>query len=55
MFIYRSTCPHCHQFAPILRDFASSFHIPVEAYSLDGESLDGFDSANLTPELFQTL
>ncbi|HHU0006909.1 type-F conjugative transfer system pilin assembly thiol-disulfide isomerase TrbB [Legionella pneumophila serogroup 1] len=55
IFIYRSTCPHCHQFAPILRDFASSFHIPVEAYSLDGESLDGFDSANLTPELFQTL
>ncbi|KTC69919.1 putative conjugative transfer protein TrbB, partial [Legionella bozemanae] len=31
IFIYRSTCPHCHQFAPILRDFASSFHIPVEA------------------------
>lgn len=55
IFVYRSTCPHCHQFAPILRDFTSFFNIPVEAYSLDGESLEGFDSATLTPELFQTL
>lgn len=55
IFVYRSTCPHCHQFAPILRDFTSFFKIPVEAYSLDGEPLSGFDSATLTPELFQTL
>lgn len=55
IFIYRSTCPHCHQFAPVLKDFVSHFHIPVEAYSLDGEPLDGFDAASLSPELFQTL
>lgn len=55
IFVYRSTCPHCHQFAPILRDFTSFFKIPVEAYSLDGEPLAGFDSATLSPELFQTL
>ncbi|KTC69795.1 putative conjugative transfer protein TrbB [Legionella birminghamensis] len=55
IFIYRSTCPHCHQFAPILKDFTAYFNIPVEAYSLDGESLEGFDASNLTPQLFQNL
>ncbi len=55
ILIYRSTCPHCHQFAPVLKDFSSYFKIPVRAYSLDGESLEGFDSEPLTPELFQTL
>lgn len=55
IFVYRSTCPHCHQFAPVLKDFTSYYNIPVQAYSLDNESLEGFDSANLTPELFQTL
>lgn len=55
IFVYRSTCPHCHQFAPILKDFTSYFNIPIQAYSLDGESLAGFDALNLTPELFLTL
>lgn len=54
VFIYRSTCPHCHQFAPILKDFADSFHIKVSSYSLDNESLDDFSSKPLTPELFQS-
>jgi type-F conjugative transfer system pilin assembly thiol-disulfide isomerase TrbB len=54
VFIYRSTCPHCHKFAPILKDFSNTFHIKVQGYSLDSESLDGFDAKPLTPELFQT-
>lgn len=54
VFIYRSTCPHCHNFAPILNDFAETFHIKVRAYSLDNEPLDGFEASPLTPELFQT-
>lgn len=53
-FIYRSTCPHCHQFAPTLKDFSQTFHIKVRAYSLDNAPLDGFSGAPLTPELFQT-
>lgn len=55
IFVYRSSCPHCHQLAPVLKDFTSYFNLPVESYSLDGESLNGFDSSNLTPEMFQTL
>ena len=54
VFIYRSTCPHCHKFAPILKDFSDTFHLKVRAYSLDSEPLDGFSAHPLTPELFQT-
>ncbi|HHF0526725.1 TPA: type-F conjugative transfer system pilin assembly thiol-disulfide isomerase TrbB [Legionella anisa] len=53
-FIYRSTCPHCKKFSPILKDFSDTFHIKVRAFSLDNEPLDGFDTTPLTPELFQT-
>lgn len=54
VFIYRSTCPHCHNFAPILNDFSEAFHIKVRAYSLDNAPLDGFEASPLTPDLFQT-
>lgn len=54
VFIYRSTCPHCHNFAPILNDFANTFHIKISAYSLDNTPLEGFEATPFTPELFQT-
>lgn len=54
IFIYRSTCPHCHKFAPVLKDFTDTFQVATQAYSLDGESLSGFKAAPLSPELFQT-
>lgn len=54
VFIYRSTCPHCHKFAPVLRDFAEHFHVGVKAYSLDLNPIDGFKAEKLTPDLFQT-
>ncbi|BCA97258.1 hypothetical protein TUM19329_36190 (plasmid) [Legionella antarctica] len=54
VFIYRATCPHCHNFAPILNDFSETFHIKVRAYSLDNAPLDGFEASPLTPDLFQT-
>lgn len=53
-FIYRSSCPHCKKFSPVLKDFSDTFHIKVRAFSLDNESLDGFDATPLTSELFQT-
>lgn len=54
VFIYRSTCPHCHKFAPILKDFSKTFALEVQGYSLDAQSLEGFSHKPLTPELFQT-
>lgn len=55
IFIYRSTCPHCHQFAPVVKDFSETFHIPLRAYSLDGEPLVGLSAEPLSPALFKTL
>ena len=54
VFIYKGSCPHCHNFAPVLKDFADSFHFLVTPYSLDNEPLPEFKGAPLTPALFQT-
>lgn len=54
VFIYKSTCPHCHKFAPVLKDFSDSFHIEVKPYSLDNQPLSELSGMPLTPELFQT-
>jgi len=54
VFIYRATCPHCHQLAPVLKDFSDTFHVKVTSYSLDGEAMDAFESQPLSPELFRT-
>lgn len=54
VFIFRSTCPHCQQFAPILKDFAAHFKVELESYSIDGKSLPDLEGTPLTPQLFQT-
>jgi len=54
VFIYRSDCPHCHNFAPILDDFSRHFKIKIKAYSVDGGSLSPFKGEPLSPELFRT-
>ena len=54
VFIYRSTCPHCHKFAPVLKDFTDNFNLKVKSYSIDGQSLPEFKAERLTAEMFQT-
>jgi conjugal transfer pilus assembly protein TraF len=41
-FFYKSTCPYCHAFAPILKRFAHSHGISVIPITLDGVSLKEF-------------
>lgn len=36
---YRSTCPHCQQFIPILAQFGKDFGFKIYAYSTDGKAL----------------
>ena len=55
IFIFKASCPHCHQFAPILKDFAAHYHIEVKSYSTDGGDLESLQAEALTPELFQVL
>jgi conjugal transfer pilus assembly protein TraF len=41
-FFYRSTCPYCQRFAPILKHFAEMHHLIVIPITLDGISLPEF-------------
>lgn len=38
-FFFRSNCPYCHQFAPILKMFEEEYGITVVPISLDGKGL----------------
>ena len=42
LFIFRSDCPYCHRFAPILKRFAQEFGMLVFPVSLDGKGLPEF-------------
>lgn len=39
IFFFRSDCPYCHRFAPILSKFSEAFGFSVIPVSLDGEGL----------------
>ena len=41
-FFFRSTCPYCQKFAPILKNFADRYQITVLPISLDGIGLAEF-------------
>lgn len=42
IFFFRSDCPFCHRFAPVLKKFASQFGFTVIPVSLDGKGLDQY-------------
>lgn len=54
ILIYKSNCPHCHNFAPIVADFSKHFKIEVKSFSIDGGKLPPFQGETLPPELFRT-
>ncbi len=41
-FFYRSTCPYCQRFAPIVKDFSQRYHLTVIPITTDGISLPDF-------------
>ena len=45
---FRSTCPHCHHFIPVLKDFAHYYGVKIKAYSVDGPDLDNLHSTKMT-------
>jgi conjugal transfer pilus assembly protein TraF len=45
LFFYRSDCPYCHAFAPTILAFQARHGIKVEAVSIDGGPMPGFDDA----------
>lgn len=45
IFVFRSDCPFCHRFAPILKRFEQDYGITVLAISLDGGTLPDYPDA----------
>ena len=45
VFVFRSDCPFCHRFAPILKRFAQQHGLAVLAVSLDGGALPEYPDA----------
>jgi conjugal transfer pilus assembly protein TraF len=44
-FFFKAGCPYCHQFAPIVKQFAATYGWKVIAISLDGSTLPEFPDA----------
>lgn len=44
---YKESCPYCHAFAPIVKQFSEAYGFEVKAVSYDGGSLKEFPSASL--------
>ena len=43
VFFFASTCPHCHEQAPVLAHWAHEFGVRVDARSFDDKPLPGFE------------
>ncbi len=41
-FFYRSTCPYCRRFAPIVKHFSETYHINILPITMDGIPLPEF-------------
>ncbi len=46
-FFYRSTCPYCQRFAPIVKDFSQRYHLSVIPITTDGISLPDFPNSRI--------
>jgi len=44
-YFYRSDCPYCQRFSPVLRGFADRFGVEVRAVSVDGGPMADFPNA----------
>jgi conjugal transfer pilus assembly protein TraF len=44
-FLFKQSCPHCHAFAPVVKEFAQAYGFEVKAISGDGGTLKEFPDA----------
>lgn len=54
-FFYRSDCPYCHAFAPVLQAFQERHGIQIVAISVDGGPMPGFPNARTDNGIATTL
>lgn len=55
LFFFRSDCPYCHKYAPIIKEFAANYGYIVETVSLDGRGLPEYPNPRYNPRLAQQL
>lgn len=55
LFFFRSDCPYCHKYAPIVKAFAADYGFLVETVSLDGRGLPEYPNPRYNPQLAQRL
>ena len=46
-FFYRSSCPYCQRFAPIVKDFSERYDITVVPITTDGIALPAFPHSHI--------
>ena len=54
-FFFRSDCPYCHQFAPLLKDFEAKFGLHIVPISVDGGGLPEFRNPRVDNGIARTL
>lgn len=55
VIFYRSTCPHCQRFVPVLSQFATDYGFKVYPYATDGHALSALpNTMPMTSQVEQT-
>lgn len=47
-FIYRSNCPYCHKYSPIIKNFGEAYNIDIIPITADGKFLKGWENSTIT-------
>ncbi len=55
VFFFRGTCPYCHKFAPLLKQFAEHYDFRIVDVSLDGGGLPEFPNPQPNNQAAQNL
>ncbi len=55
LFVYSSTCPYCHKFAPILAQFAQDNNLMVASLTANGGIITPFNDSKYDPDRISSL
>lgn len=47
-FVYRSTCPYCHKYSPVIKNFGEEYGVDIVAISADGLTIKGWENNTIT-------
>lgn len=47
-FIYRSDCPYCHKYSPVIRSFGEAYDIDIVPITIDDKFIEGWENSTIT-------